>query len=98
MPKKPFKPKERYIKYSVKHIDDDRCQIQIIYFIDKGNIISDMNMRREKMLSCSAKNLETIESKIQRKICITQKYLEKAYSDIGASLRNIERLVQEKMR
>lgn len=98
MLKKPFKPKERYIKYSVKHIDDDRCQFHIIYFIDKGNPISDMDARREKTLLCLAKNLETIESKIQRKIYITQKHLEKAYSGIGASVRNIERLVQEKMR
>ena len=92
------KPIERYIKYFTRHADNDRYQIKIIYFIDKGNPITDIDGQREKTIYCDARDLMTLESKIDRNISKTQERLEKAFYSIGALPQNVFVLINEKMK
>ena len=92
------KPTERYIRYFARRAENGRYQIKIVYFIDKGNPIADIDAQREKTIYCEPKDLATMESRINRKIDKTQEYLEKAYYNIGASEKNVIILVNEKMR
>ena len=92
------KPISRYIRYYTRRADNGRYQIKIIYFIDTGNPISDSNVRREKTILCDERNLQTLESKIERNISKTQKRIEKAFYDIGALPRNVFLLMNERMK
>ena len=91
-------PVNRYIKYFVRRADNNRYQIKIIYFVDKGNPITDIDAQYEKTIFCEERNLQTLESKIARNISKTQNRLERAYCDIGALPQNVYMLVNEKMR
>ena len=92
------KPVNRYIKYFTRHADNGGYQIKIIYFIDKGNPITDSDARYEKTIFCEEKNLQTLESKIAKNISKTQERLKRAFYDIGALPQNVYVLVNERMR
>ena len=92
------KPTERYIRFFTRRAENGRYQIKIIYFIDKGNPINDVEVQYEKTIYCEPKDLATIEARIKKKIDKTQEVLEKAYYSIGASEQNVLMLVNEKMR
>lgn len=98
MVKKSQKPTERYIRYFVRRAENGRYQIKIIYFIDNGNPITDIDGQREKTIYCDARDLLTMETRIRNKIDKTQERLEKAFYGIGASEKNVFILVNEKMR
>ena len=92
------KPTERYIRYFARRADNGRYQIRIIYCIDKGNLITDIEVQYEKTIYCDTRDLGTMEARIQKKIDKTQECLEKAFYGIGASEKNVLMLVNEKMR
>ena len=98
MSRKIQKPTERYIRYFARRAENGRYQIKIIYFIDRGNPITDIDGQYEKTIYCEHRDLATIEARIDKKIDKTQECLEKAFYDIGASLKNVMMLVNEKMR
>ena len=92
------KPIKRYIRYFTRRAENGRYQIKIIYFIDNGNPITDIDAQQEKTIFCDARDLATIEARINKKIDKTQECLERAFYNIGASFKNIYMLVNEKMR
>ena len=92
------KPVNRYIDYKVEEQSDGLCKIVVTYFIDKGNPISNVDMKYKKNFMCSVAALpdkiEAIEKNIQR----TTKRLISALVDTGANEANILYIIKQKLR
>ena len=93
------KPQNRYVDY---RIDEEQpgvlYKITVTYFIDKGNIISDADIKYTKTILCTKVKLEEKIKSLEKNIDITSVRLSQALFRIGASEANIIYLVKQKMK
>lgn len=91
-------PIKRYVNYFVENAGENQYRVRLIYFMDKGNTINDINIKREKVILCEESELKSLKFLMAKRINKTQERLERAFYDIGATPQNVFVLMNEKMR
>ena len=91
------KPVHRYIAYNIEKQQEYLYKITITYFIDKGNPISDIDIRYTKFITCTKGALPDKIKSIEKNIDNTSIRLSQALYRNGASEANILHILKEKM-
>ena len=91
-------PIKRYVNYFVENVGENQYRVRLIYFMDKGNTINDINVKQEKVILCDESELKSLKFLMAKRINKTQERLEHAFYNIGATPQNVFVLMNEKMR
>jgi len=92
------KPVNRYIDYKVQEQLGDMYKIIVTYFIDKGNPISNVDIKHTKEFMCTRSALPDKIKAIEKNIQKTTNRLISALSHMGANEINILHIIEQKLR
>ena len=95
---KPKTPKPYYIKYTTDNIGKNECKITITYFMYNGNVLSDIDVKYEKTLTCLKSKLKETETMLHNRAIKTYNLLLTELKRIGANKTASDAVIKEKMR
>ena len=98
LPKNPPKPIKCYTDYHVENMNEGQYRIRIVYFVNRGNPITEFDRKQTMQIVCSAEKLKKKVTQIENGIKRTRVYLEREYRRIGASEQNMRVEMNKKAR
>ena len=82
---KQIQPRRLYTKYVVNKKTRHYYEIELTYFIYRGNVLKDSDVQYTKTKLCPVSEFKDFKRILDNRICVTERYFSAEFGRIGAN-------------